>query len=106
MTHQLTHAALNSIDITPALTSSQPQVSQALTRVDETTKRKAYQAWLGYHKTEMKKMRLDAPGLVRMANEYAFAMGCPEPPMIEKKVVGKMGLKGVQGLRVGAVDGR
>ena len=52
----------------------------------------------------MKKMRLDAPGLVRMANEYAAAMGCPEPPMIEKKIVGKMGLKGVQGLRVGTVQ--
>ena len=51
-------------------------------------------------------MRLDSTGLVCMANEYAFAMGCPEPPMIEKKIVGKMGLKGVKGLRIGAVEKR
>ena len=51
----------------------------------------------------MKKLRLDAPGLVRVANEYASTMGCVEPPMIEKKIVGKMGLKGVAGLRVGKV---
>jgi ATP-dependent RNA helicase MSS116 len=27
-------------------------------------------------------------------------MGCPEPPPIDKRVVGKMGLKGVKGLNV------
>ena len=39
-----------------------------------------------------------------MANEYADTMGCPEPPMVDKKVVGKMGLKGVPGLRVGTIE--
>ena len=81
------------------------QVHRSLDKVDSETKRKAYQAWLGYHKAVMKKLLRDARGLVQMANEFAEAMGCPEPPMIEKKIVGKMGLKGVPGLRVGSVAG-
>lgn len=83
--------------------SAAPQVSSALGAVDETTKSKAYQAFLGFNKSYMKNLRLDAEGLVRMANEYADAMGCSEPPMVDKKTVGKMGLKGVKGLRVGTV---
>jgi ATP-dependent RNA helicase MSS116 len=69
--------------------------------VDEEAKAKAYQAFLGYNKTYLKKLKLDSKGLVQLANQYARAMGCPEPPLIEKRVVGKMGLKGVPGLRIG-----
>ncbi|KAK1054121.1 hypothetical protein LTR33_014288, partial [Friedmanniomyces endolithicus] len=35
---------------------------------------------------------------------YAGAMGCPEVPMIDKMVVGKMGLRGTPGLNVGIVQ--
>ncbi|KAF2866501.1 P-loop containing nucleoside triphosphate hydrolase protein [Massariosphaeria phaeospora] len=76
-------------------------IDSALTHVEEEAKAKAYQAFLGYNKTYLKKLRLDTKGLVQLANEYARAMGCPEPPLIEKRVVGKMGLKGVPGLRIG-----
>lgn len=69
--------------------------------VQEEAKAKAYQAFLGYNKTYLKKLQLTPEGLVKLANEYARTMGCPEPPMIDKKVVGKMGLKGVPGLRLG-----
>lgn len=79
-------------------------VQSAFYSVDETTKGKAYQAWLGFHKTFTKQLQLTNDGLVQQANEYSVAMGCPEPPMIDKKVVGKMGLKGVHGLNVGHVE--
>ncbi|KAF2012428.1 DEAD-domain-containing protein [Aaosphaeria arxii CBS 175.79] len=82
-------------------TQYQGKLDAAFAQIDEEAKAKAYQAFLGYNKTYMKKLRLDAKGLVQIANEYAFAMGCPEPPMIERKVVGKMGLKGVPGLNIG-----
>ncbi|KAK3079958.1 hypothetical protein LTS18_003498 [Coniosporium uncinatum] len=84
--------------------SSAPKVHQALARVSEDTKRKAYQAYLGFHKSFLKQLRLDSVGLVALANEFAAAMGCPEPPMIDRQVVGKMGLKGVRGLNIGVVD--
>ena len=38
--------------------------------------------------------------LVRLATEFAFSIGLPEQPAIPKKTVGKMGLKGVPGLRL------
>ena len=88
--------------ITKDLSKQQAQIEQALTFVDEEAKAKAYQAFLGYNKTYLKKLKLDTKGLVKLANGYASAMGCPEPPLIEKKTVGKMGLKGVPGLNIGS----
>jgi ATP-dependent RNA helicase MSS116 len=87
--------------LTANLAEYQAQIDRALTYVDEEAKAKAYQAFLGYNKTYLKKLKLDSKGLVQLANQYARAMGCPEPPLIEKRVVGKMGLKGVPGLRIG-----
>ena len=81
-----------------------PAVNQALDDVDDKTKSKAYQAYLGFHKTFIKQLRTDTVGLVALANEYAAAMRCADTPMIDRQVVGKMGLKGVKGLNVGFVD--
>jgi ATP-dependent RNA helicase MSS116 len=47
-------------------------------------------------------LQLSTAELVRVANEYSRAMGLPEPPLIEKSTIGKMGLKGVPGLRIGS----
>ncbi|PIA92103.1 ATP-dependent RNA helicase MSS116, mitochondrial [Cercospora beticola] len=80
------------------------EIGAAFVNVDEVTKAKAYQAWLGFNKVFTKQLQLTNDGLVEQANEYASAMGCPEPPMIDKRVVGKMGLKGVRGLNVGLVE--
>lgn len=93
------------VDIVSKMPSYQPTVDKAFSHVDEEAKAKAYQAYLGYNKTFMKKLRLSSAELVRIANEYAIAMGCPEPPLIEKRIVGKMGLKGVPGLRIGSRKG-
>ena len=100
------HLPINPYPFNIATSASQggPAVEQALDRVDDKTKSKAYQAYLGFHKTFLKQLRLDPAGLVAMSNELAEAMGCPEPPMIDKRVVGKMGLRGTKGLNVGVVD--
>jgi ATP-dependent RNA helicase MSS116 len=92
------------VDIDSELSKYQPVVDKALPYVEEAAKAKAYQAFLGYNKAYAKKLRLSSAELVKIANDYAKAMGCPEPPMIDKKVVGKMGLKGVPGLRIGSRD--
>jgi ATP-dependent RNA helicase MSS116 len=92
-------------DLTGAAIEQQAQeVQNAFAGVEESTKSKAYQAWLGFHKVFTKQLQLTNDGLVEQVNEYAAAMGCPEPPMIDKRVVGKMGLKGVRGLNVGLVE--
>lgn len=90
------------VDIASQLQSHQANIDRAFASVEEESKAKAYQAFLGYNKTFLKKLQLSTTELVRVANEYAGAMGCPEPPMMEKSTIGKMGLKGVPGLRIGS----
>ncbi|KAF2094399.1 P-loop containing nucleoside triphosphate hydrolase protein [Rhizodiscina lignyota] len=85
-------------DVATSAAACRPQVEAALDEVDFNTRAKAYQAFLGFHKTFVKKLRTDNVGLVAMANEYSKAMQCPAPPPLDKKIVGKMGLKGVKGL--------
>ncbi|KAF2766655.1 P-loop containing nucleoside triphosphate hydrolase protein [Teratosphaeria nubilosa] len=92
------------IDLAAGAAQAAPAVQQASGSVDEVAKSKAYQAYLGFQKTFMKNLRTDPPGLVALANEYAASLGCPEPPVIDKRVVGKMGLRGVRGLNVAHVE--
>jgi ATP-dependent RNA helicase MSS116 len=62
---------------------------------------KTYQGWLGYYKNHVKGMGFDLVQLVREANKFALeGLGAPEIPGIAKSTVSKMGLKGVQGLKV------
>ncbi|MCJ1404302.1 hypothetical protein MMC11_007527 [Xylographa trunciseda] len=77
-----------------------PMVEQAMYQIDEIVKQRAYSSFLGFFAGSgfMKPLRLDKVGLVQMANEMAIeGMYCPEPPPMEKKTIGKMGLKGVPG---------
>jgi ATP-dependent RNA helicase MSS116 len=92
-------------DLSAKAAQCQPIIDRAFTQVDEEAKAKAYQAFLGYNKTFAKKLQLSLGNLVAVANEYSRTMGCPEPPLIEKKTIGKMGLKGVPGLNVGSRRG-
>jgi ATP-dependent RNA helicase MSS116, mitochondrial len=79
--------------------------SEAMAKIDEKTKQKAYSAYLGFMKGFMNKLRVRPEGLVAMANELAIkGLKCPEPPPMEKKTIGKMGLKGVQGIRYGTLS--
>lgn len=77
-----------------------PVVEQAMYAVDEMAKQRAYSSFLGFFAGSgfLKPLGLDKAGLVQMANEMAMqGMYCPEPPPMEKKTIGKMGLKGVPG---------
>jgi len=66
----------------------------------------AYAAFLGYYKSQMKRMGMrSSETLVGIANDFALSAGFNEPPQLQKSTVGKMGLKGVPGLNVGSGDG-
>ena len=56
-------------------------------------------AWLGFYKSSPF-ISLAAAQLVDVGNTFSKIIGLPEPPEIEAKTVGKMGLKGVPGIRV------
>jgi ATP-dependent RNA helicase MSS116, mitochondrial len=63
------------------------------------TAMQGYQAWLGFYNSNMKKLRWSPRDLVMHANAMAACWGYPDrPPALQKKTVGKMGLKGVPGL--------
>ena len=79
------------------------EVVGAMHSVDPQIKQKAYIAYLGFMKGFMKKLQLTPEGLVKTANDFALnGMQSGEVPEIEKKTVGKMGLKGVSGIRYGS----
>jgi len=76
------------------------RVEQAMYTIDESVKQRAYSSYIGFFAGSglLRPLRLDKAGLVQMANEMAIsAMHCPEAPPMERKTVGKMGLKGVPG---------
>lgn len=66
-------------------------------REDSTNPGRAYQAWLGFYKSRMRQLGMNAEKLVATANSFAqthFQI----VPRLEKKTIGKMGLKGTPGL--------
>jgi ATP-dependent RNA helicase MSS116 len=60
----------------------------------------AYRAWLGYYNGHLKKVRWDKKLLVQQANLWAKQIGLMNQPSLQKKTIGKMGLKGVPGLKI------
>lgn len=81
-------------------------VARALSRTSRLTFAMAYSAWLGYYNSNTKTTRWSKPELVRRANHFATSVcGLPEPPALQAKTVGKMGLKGVPGLRIEGRNG-
>ncbi|KAL8673684.1 MAG: hypothetical protein Q9168_001899 [Polycauliona sp. 1 TL-2023] len=87
-----------SAKVLASLNSPSP-ITAAVRSADSVSKDKAYSAYLGFMKTSMNKMKLNPAGLVKMANQFALeGMLCYEVPKLEKRTVGKMGLKGVPGL--------
>lgn len=60
----------------------------------------AYRAWLGYYNGQLKKVRWDKKQLVQQANAWGEEVGLTEQPSLQKRTVGKMGLKGVPGLKL------
>ncbi|GAM86908.1 hypothetical protein ANO11243_049290 [Dothideomycetidae sp. 11243] len=86
-------------------TECAPTITEAMYNIDEVTKQRAYSSFIGFFAGSglMKALRIDKADLVALANDLAIrGMACPEPPPMDKKVVGKMGLKGVPGFNYGS----
>ncbi|KAF5005861.1 hypothetical protein FDECE_7719 [Fusarium decemcellulare] len=79
--------------------SSADEVTNIAERMEEESKAKIYQAWLGYYNNYLKNFKWDKEELVRQANVYAReGLGSPDTPPIAKTTASKMGLRGVKGL--------
>ncbi|GAW15938.1 hypothetical protein ANO14919_053600 [Xylariales sp. No.14919] len=83
----------------PADLTAQDDIKRITEQMD--TQGKTYQGWLGYYKSYVKRMGWDNVRLVAEANKFALeGLGAAEVPSLEKSTVGKMGLRGVEGLTV------
>ena len=60
----------------------------------------AYRAWLGYYNGHLKKVKWDKRTLVQQGNMWGEEVGLKEQPSLQKRTIGKMGLKGVPGLKI------
>ena len=66
----------------------------------------AYQAFLGYYLSNMKRIRMKRKEtLVGIANEFSASMGFSRVPLLAKNMVNKMGLGGVSGLAIKSSGG-
>ncbi|KAK3161300.1 hypothetical protein QOZ80_1BG0075380 [Eleusine coracana subsp. coracana] len=89
----ISEAGIPSVD-----TSVETEVKNAIRKVEMKSKECAYQAWLGYYNSN-KTIGRDKSRLVRLAEEFSQSMGLMVPPAIPMKILRKMGLNNVPGLR-------
>ncbi|RYG97703.1 hypothetical protein EON65_52465 [archaeon] len=85
--------------------SHRARISAALGEVGRngdlrTAAEQSYQAWLGYYNGKLRVLNWSKEMLVDRANYYSRSLGLSQIPALQKKTVGKMGLKGVAGLRI------
>lgn len=86
------------LNLTPSSAALQIQGIKKFEKEDSKNVTRVYQSWLGYYKTHMKTLRKKPVQIVEMANQFVMSLGRSQPPALERKTIGKMGLKGVPGL--------
>lgn len=92
---------LSAHDMAPPTEAVNLKVQEAMVKLPDEIRGSAYRTWLGYNKGHLKLLKWSPEQLVEEANHFALeVMSCREVPTIEAKTVGKMGLKGVKGLRI------
>jgi ATP-dependent RNA helicase MSS116 len=83
------------------LQQTQHEVSAGLRQIPPLTISMGYAAWLGFYNGNLRTIGWSKGQLVQEANNFAtVCCGLSEPPSLEARTVGKMGLKGVPGLRI------
>ncbi|KAI1139417.1 DEAD-domain-containing protein [Hypoxylon sp. FL0543] len=81
--------------------SARQEVRQIAEKLDPTIQARAYSGLLGFYKSKIKPMGWDNDRLVKEANEFALdGLGAASVPPLLKSTIGKMGLRGVRGLKV------
>jgi len=107
--HHMTKHELKDMPLVPMTVPDSQRANSAATQAIQNVARskdlttsgeQAYRAWLGYYNGALKKLRWDKKQLVQQANMWTSEVGLREQPSLQRKTVGKMGLKGVPGLRL------
>ncbi|CAI5504603.1 unnamed protein product [Closterium sp. Naga37s-1] len=88
----------------PLSAQNEHKLNEALSRVETAAKDQAYVAFLGYYNSNLRLLKWTPQMLVATGNEFAELMQCPEQPAIEPRLLGKMGLRKVAGIREAGRD--
>jgi len=71
----------------------QPKVDAAMRGLPPHTLECAYQSYLGFYNSFLKRLRWDREEVVRRANQFAGSVLClPSPPPLQAKTIGKVAL--------------
>lgn len=104
----MTDVQMQRIDGLPAdrMSMMHNALDGAARKVERNTADRAYQAWLGFYNSNLRTLRWDKREAVAMANRWALEVAkLEEIPALTAMVAGKMGLRGVEGVRIES-DGR
>ena len=83
------------------LAAVQPNIDNCLRRMNKRTLFSAYQAWLGFYNSNLKKLGWSKAHCVAEANRWITeCCHMDEPPALPKRTVGMMNLKDVPGIRI------
>merc|ERR1711871_1605486 len=89
----VTRIEMSPARLQPVLEAAQSRINQVDVEMNDLAA-KAYGAWLGFYNGALRKLNWDKRQLVQEANAYAKHIGLRATPALEKKTIGKMGLKG------------
>lgn len=89
----------------PTTSKASDAAGRAIRNVEENdalrnSAEQAYRAWLGYYNGHLRKIHWDKKQLVQQANMWGTEVGLKNQPGLQKRTIGKMGLKGVPGLKI------
>ncbi|RHY16717.1 hypothetical protein DYB37_009425 [Aphanomyces astaci] len=75
-----------------------PRVEESMRRVQSNAElrkaaEQAYQAWLGYYNSNLRRLKMTKDQLVDTAEEYSRIVGLDEVPALQKSTISKMGLQ-------------
>eukprot|EP00746_Dinoflagellata_sp_MGD_P019848 gnl/MRDRNA2_/MRDRNA2_14614_c0_seq1.p1 gnl/MRDRNA2_/MRDRNA2_14614_c0~~gnl/MRDRNA2_/MRDRNA2_14614_c0_seq1.p1 ORF type:complete len:375 (+),score=37.27 gnl/MRDRNA2_/MRDRNA2_14614_c0_seq1:96-1127(+) len=87
---------LNAVDAAELHTA----MLESVQLLDNKTCELAYREWLGFYKYYLDMLGWDNETLVAEANRWYASFGIPMPPMMKHKIVKRMGLENITGLRI------
>ena len=88
-------------DVVPSAAYARALATIAPSRDGVEDANRAYAAWLGFYNGHLRRVHWTKEALVAHGNALWLTLGCPEVPVMARDTLGKMGLRGVTGIRQG-----
>lgn len=101
--NELKDLPLKKLESVPNMSDWESATAQTLAEIRanselEKSAKQSYQAWIGFYKSNLKRLGLDKVRLVQLAEGYSQSIGLEETPKLDLPILKKMGLFGTPGL--------